>query len=106
MDRNNHSGGISVILSPAPARNQEEKNPSKAVYTLKIKMTKSQIQIKLEKLVIQSSSFISLRQKYIGYSNRTVSIYSPYTERNNWLPALVNMHSQMLNEMLAGNIDY
>lgn len=31
-------------------------------------MTKSQIQIKLEKLVVQSSSFISLRQKYIGYS--------------------------------------
>lgn len=76
MDRNNHSWGISVNSVSTPARNQEgEKVPSQAVYKLKIKMTKSQIQIKFEKLVVWNHSFISPRQKYIGYSKRTISIY-------------------------------
>lgn len=73
--------GISVNSVSTPARNQEEKKvgvgggASQAVYKLKIKMTKSQIQTKLEKLVAWNSSFISLRQKYIVYGKRTISIY-------------------------------
>jgi hypothetical protein len=65
VDRNNHSGGISV--TSLSARNQKGKeSTSQAVYKLKIKMTKSQIRIKLEKLAIQRSSFILLRQNYVG----------------------------------------
>lgn len=57
-------------------------------------MTESQIQIKLEKLVVWSSSLISLRQKYVGYSKRTLSIYW-YVQREitNALP--YSIHTDM-----------
>ena len=68
MDRNNHLRYFRNLSFNSSQESRGKKIPSRAVYKLKIKMTKSQIQIKLEKLVVQSSSFISLRQKYIGYS--------------------------------------
>lgn len=66
---------LSFNSSQESGERERKKGPFPAVYKLKIKMTKSQIQIKLEKLVVWNSSFISPRQKYIGYSKRTISIY-------------------------------